>query len=264
MRIIFTDLDGTLLNSDTYSCGAAGPAIDALRRRRIPLILCTSKTWPEVEFWRDTLKNRHPFIIENGGAIYIPAGYFTPRPESAVERDGYEVIELGTPRAQLVEALWHASKESGCNVRGFADMTAAEVSERTMLPLDQAERAKQREYDEPFDIFGPRAYALLGEIERQGFRWTRGDRFYHITGHNDKAMAVRQLVELYRAAFGKTITIGLGDGHNDAGFLAAVDTPVVVRSRFAAVLKKAVPRSFVTNSPGALGWNEAVLELVSA
>jgi mannosyl-3-phosphoglycerate phosphatase len=264
MRIIFTDLDGTLLHPDTYSCGPAGPAMDALRRRRIPLIFCTSKTRSEVEFWRDALGNRHPFVVENGGAVYIPAGYFRPRPAGAVERDGYEVIELGTPHKQLVEALRAASKESGCFIRSFAEMTAAEVAQRTQLPLEHAARAKQREYDEPFDIFGPGAYSLLAAIERRGLRWTRGDRFYHITGHNDKAAAVRRLVELYRAAFGRTLTIGIGDGHNDAGFLAAVDTPVVVRSRFAAVLKKAVPRSLVTKWPGPRGWNEAVLQLVSA
>jgi mannosyl-3-phosphoglycerate phosphatase family protein len=264
MRLVFTDLDGTLLHPDTYTCAPAGPAIDALRRKQIPLILCTSKTRAEVEFWRQVLGNHDPFIVENGGAVYIPAGYFPTRPAEAMERSGYDVIEMGMPYAGLVKALREAAEESGCRVRGFADMTAAEVSERTGLPLEQAERAKRREYDEPFEILGTGAYGLLAALERRGIEWTRGDRFYHVTGHNDKAAAVRRVIEIYKGAFGEPDTIGIGDGHNDAGFLAAVDTPIVVRSRFAAVLKKAVPRSLVTRWPGPRGWNEAVLALVSA
>jgi mannosyl-3-phosphoglycerate phosphatase len=264
MRLVFTDLDGTLLHPDTYACGLAGPAIDALRRKRIPLIFCTSKTRAEVECWRQALGNHYPFIVENGGAVYIPAGYFGVRPAQAVERDGYDVIEMGTPYAEIVKVLREVAEESGCCVRGFADMTAAEVSERTGLPLEQAERAKRREHDEPFEILGTGAHGLLAAIERRGMRWTRGDRFYHVTGHNDKAAAVRRVVEIYKGAFGETATIGIGDGPNDAGFLAVVDTPVVVQSRFAAVLKKAVPHSLVTRWPGPRGWNEAVLALVSA
>lgn len=263
MKVIFTDLDGTLLHPQTYSYAPAEPALTAIREAGIPLVLCTSKTRAEVEVWRERLDNRHPFIVENGGAIFVPKGYFPFAVPGAVERGGYQIVELGTPYPDLVLALKEAAAESGTQVLGFHEMSLADLCLRTALPVKQAELAKQREYDEPFEVLGPGAYSLLSAIERRGKRWTRGDRFYHITGDNDKAAAVKALTGLYRRAFGEIQTIGVGDGHNDAEFLLAVDVPVIIRSRFSVALKRSVPHAEVTTAPGPHGWNEAVLPLVA-
>jgi mannosyl-3-phosphoglycerate phosphatase len=263
MTVIFSDLDGTLLHVQRYSPEAAQPALVALKRRSIPLVLCTSKTRAEVEFWRKRLEIRDPFIVENGGALYIPDGYFPFAPEGAVRREGYQVIELGAPYAELVEALEAAARESGCRVVSFHGMTVEEISARTLLPPEQAQLAKQREYDEPFEIVGTGTHNLLTAIERRGKRWTRGNRFYHITGETDKATAVKRLSTLYERAFPGVVTAGIGDSHNDAAFLDSVQVPVIVKSRFAPALKLAVPRSRVTRAPGPHGWNEAVLDLVA-
>jgi mannosyl-3-phosphoglycerate phosphatase len=264
MKVIFSDLDGTLLHLRTYSSRPAEPALQALKRRRVPLVLCTSKTRAEVEFWRERLANRHPFVVENGGAIYVPRGYFPFALPKPVRRGEYDVIEYGAPYAELVETLRAASEESGCAVLGFNDMTVEDVSRRTLLPMELAELAKQREYDEPFEILGSGTHDLLRAIESRGKRWTRGDRFYHITGDTDKAFAVTRLAMLYRKAFGEIETVGIGDGQNDAAFLGTVDLPIVIRSQFASALKAALPKSQVTKSPGPYGWNEAVLEVLPA
>ncbi len=262
MKIVFSDLDGTLLHLQTYSPEAARPALDSLKVQGIPLVFCTSKTRAEVELWRERLGNTHPFIVENGGAIFVPKGYFGKRVRGAVSRGDYDVIELGTPYSDLVEDLRSASAESGCRILGFNDMTVADISIRTLLPVHQAELAKRREYDEPFVILGEGTHNLLLAIEKRGRQWTRGDRFYHITGGNDKAKAAERLTALYRKEHRKITTVGLGDGHNDIAFLSAVDTPIVIRSPYAAVLKKAVPNSLVTRAPGPHGWNEAILDVL--
>jgi len=74
--VIFTDLDGTLLDAETYSYEAARPALAMLKKRQIPVVLCTSKTRAETEAIARRLGLKHPFIVENGGAIFIPQGYF--------------------------------------------------------------------------------------------------------------------------------------------------------------------------------------------
>jgi mannosyl-3-phosphoglycerate phosphatase len=262
MNIVISDLDGTLLHSQTYSFDAAQPALNRLRKERIPLILCTSKTRAEVEYWRGRLNNDEPFIVENGGALYVPERYFGFSLEGAARRDGYEVIEFGAPYPDLVSALDEASRESACQVLGFHQMSVAEISVRTLLPVRQAEMAKQREYDEPFEILGTGTHTLLRAIESRGFRWTRGDRYYHITGNHEKALAVRCLIALYRRAFGAVTTIGVGDGYNDAQFLNSVDVPIVIRSRAAVGLKVSVPSASVTSAPGPYGWNEGILNFL--
>src|SRR2546423_300740 len=70
--VVFTDLDGTLLDAETYRYDAARQGLDRLREHAIPLIICTSKTRAEVEPLRNELGNTDPFIVENGGALYVP------------------------------------------------------------------------------------------------------------------------------------------------------------------------------------------------
>ena len=74
--LIFTDLDGTLLDADNYSFEEALPALEKIKKRKIPLILCSSKTKAELELYQKKLKIKSPFISENGGAIFIPPAYF--------------------------------------------------------------------------------------------------------------------------------------------------------------------------------------------
>src|SRR4030042_5645191 len=91
--IIFTDLDGTLLDRDTYSFAPAQPALDMIRKKGIPLVFSSSKTRAEMELYRERAGNDHPFIAENGGAVFVPSHYFSFRFPYDRERDGYRVFE---------------------------------------------------------------------------------------------------------------------------------------------------------------------------
>ena len=263
--IVFSDLDGTLLDHHTYSFEDARPALERLRAADVPLILCTSKTRAEIAPLREALGNTHPFIGENGGAVFIPAGYFPFALSGTERRDGLDVIAVGDPYPDLVAALVRASRSSGVAVRGFADMTDADVAAVTGLSIDAARLARQREFDEPFEILEPdRTDDLLAAIARERKRWTVGGRFHHIMGASDKAAAVRLLITLYRRQHGAVTTVGLGDAPNDAGFLAEVDRPIAVVSPHVDELLARVPHARVTQRTGPAGWNEAILDLLSA
>jgi len=263
MDVIFTDLDGTLLDRDSYSWKAAGPAIEILQRKGIPWILVTSKTRAEVEVWRQRLGNHHPFIVENGGAAFVPSGYFSHDIAGAERRSEYQILKWGAAYEELVADLRRASQTSRCRIRGFHDMSAADVCEISGLPIELAALAKQREYDEPFVVLEPeRADALALAIGQQGRRWTRGGRFWHIVGANDKALAVEALTALFERGSAEVRTIGLGDGLNDTQFLDRVSVPILIRSPHVAELKARVPRGSVTERPGPAGWNDAVLALI--
>jgi mannosyl-3-phosphoglycerate phosphatase len=263
MYVVISDLDGTILDHSTYSFDDALPGLEFLSARATPLVLCTSKTRAETEYWRRALRNDHPFIVENGGAIFLPLGYFCCAVPEAVRRGDYLVIQLGASHRDLVHALKQAAGSSGCAVRAFHEMSPEEVAQFCGLPLDLAALALKREYDEPFVVLDDtRRDALLGEIEKAGMRWTRGGRFYHVIGASDKAVAVKTLLDLYRVANPNIRSIGLGDGLNDAVFLNAVDVPVLIRTPWVDKLQIAVPRGRPTDSPGPRGWTEAVRRLL--
>ncbi|MEM9568306.1 MAG: HAD-IIB family hydrolase, partial [Cyanobacteria bacterium P01_E01_bin.34] len=72
--LVFTDIDATLVDHQTYSFEAALPAIARLKRLGYPIIFNSSKTIAEQQQLRIELNIQAPFIVENGAAVVIPAG----------------------------------------------------------------------------------------------------------------------------------------------------------------------------------------------
>lgn len=257
--VIFTDLDGTLLDHETYSFAKAKQALAAAKKLRVPVIFCTSKTRSEIEFWRRRIGNTHPFISENGGAIFIPKGYFSFR-ASPTTTDGYETIVLGTPYNKLLSA--YRKLKSKFDITGFSDMTVKELMSDAGLSRAQAEMAKQREFDEVIKLNNPsQEKDLLREIRRAGLKYSKGGRYYHIHGSNDKGRAVKILAKLYRNEYGKIITIGLGDSPNDFPMLNSVKRPYLVMRPNRRYSSSEYLRA---GAPGPEGWNRAVLKELAA
>ncbi len=261
--IIFSDLDGTLLDSRTYSFKDANPALRLIRQRDVPLVLCSSKTWEEIEVYRSRLLNKDPFVAENGGGVFIPEEYF-PFPVKGEIRAGYHLISFGRPYQELRSVLEELREELSIGVRGFGDMSAQEVAVLTGLAESEASLAKMRDFDEPF-IFeenDEKADIFLHAIESRGYHWTKG-RFHHVTGRNDKGRAVAFLRGLYEKKYGSLQTIGIGDNLNDLPLLQAVDHPVLVQNEFGAYEKGiSVPKLVRAEGIGPRGWNSAIIGLL--
>jgi len=260
--VIFTDLDGTLLHPRTYSFEEAKPALDIIRSRGIPLVLCSSKTRAEIEAYRKRLNNGHPFISENGGAIFVPTGYF-PFAVEGEARGAYIASILGAPYDTIRKEFIHLRENLKTAVKGFGDMTVREVAELTGLAVEEAVLAKEREFDEPFVFESKPDSGFLKAIEEEGLRWTRG-RLYHIMGESDKGNAVRMLKTWYEREHGKIVSIGLGDGLNDLPLLNAVDHPVLVRKEDASYEEGISMTNLIkADGIGPEGWNRAVMRLLA-
>jgi mannosyl-3-phosphoglycerate phosphatase len=279
--IIFTDLDGTLLDS-SYSFKKALPALKLIEEENIPLILCSSKTRSEIEHCRRQLKNNHPFISENGGGIFVPRRYsgfrFQGSGIKAHMEGDYHVIKLGADYSELRNALAEL-REEGFDVTGFGDMSIREVSELTGLKPADAKRARERDFDEPFVLYPPlspltkggkgallyqsRVTKLKRRIKQKGFNYTQGE-FFHIMGDSDKGRAVEIVKKLYLKKFGKIITVALGDSPNDIEMLRSVDCPIIVMKKDGSYDKRIRVRNLIkANGIGPEGWNRAVKKVVS-
>lgn len=258
--ILFSDLDGTLLDAVRYSFNDALPALSLIQAHGVPLVLCSSKTRAEIEACRQRMHNFHPFITENGGGIFIPQGYFSAPVDPA---EGYQRIILGMPYTEIRRHFVALRERLGASVRGFADMTAEEVAELTGLSCDDAILSKQRDFDEPFIFDGAPDARFLQAIEDAGLHWTQG-RVFHIMGKHDKGLAVKTLKALYEREYGAVASIGLGDSLNDLPLLQAVDRPVLIRHEDGSFDSRiAIAGLMKTQSPGPRGWNEAVLQLLA-
>jgi mannosyl-3-phosphoglycerate phosphatase len=258
-------LDGTLLDHHSYSWDGASPALRELKRRQIPLIFCTSKTRSEVKALRREIGNTHPFVVENGGALVIPAGYF-PAVAPPAHRAKTYTLMLGRPYDELVRELRAIARQTGVGVRGFHQMPAQEVARSSGLTVQEARMAQQRETGEPFTFQNatPAKIRRFQQLARErGYSVQRGGRFWHFSGDHDKAVALSALIGFYRLAWKVPIrTIALGDSDNDLLMLQLVDHPILMPKpdgSFANEVLAHVPKIFRAKTSGSTGWNQALL-----
>jgi mannosyl-3-phosphoglycerate phosphatase len=266
--LIFSDLDGTLLDHDSYSWAEAEEALDFCRSRHIPLILASSKTRAEMDLLRRELRIDDPFISENGGGIFIPEtafGRLADAPPAPLESGLYRV-SLGTSYGRLVESLRSIAVELGWKIRGFSEMNLQEISRLTGLSEEASGRAAMREFDEPFIIAEPERpplAPLLSAAADRGLTISSGGRFYHLQGGNDKGLAMGMVLSWYQNSVNEVLSIALGDSPNDFAMLQQADYPVLIRSgqEFPELHLK-IPRLEITRERGPRGWNSAVLNIL--
>lgn len=257
--ILFSDLDGTLLDHHTYDWSPALPALNRLKAQSIPVVLTSSKTRAEIEDLRHAMGNSDPFIVENGAAIIIPQDYFEPGPE--------QQLYLGASLDGILPYL-HELRARGFLFTGFSDLTDGEVAFRTGLTPESAARARTRMATEPLIWQGTdeELAEFRQALERAGLQALAGGRFLHVMGQFDKADAMAQLLSLYRARWPERQwhTLALGDSPNDQAMLAGADLAVVISTGTGEERIQLPPGHPVIRSqqPGPAGWNQCVMEIL--
>lgn len=261
--IIFTDLDGSLLNHDDYSFDEARPALGRIKRNGIPLVITTSKTRVEVEETQREMGIEEPFIVENGAAVFFPLGYKGLNTSECEIRPPYALIKIGRPYSEIREFIEKTRATFG--IRGFGDLTAYEVGQLACMSLEKAALAKEREFTEPFLISGDADLQALQEsAQRDGMKVLKGGRFYHFVGMSqDKGEAVRiaknLLSENHRIPLK---TIGVGDSLNDMPMFEKVDIPVLIPRPDGTYEEMNLPNLRRAISPGSKGWQESLDHLL--
>jgi mannosyl-3-phosphoglycerate phosphatase len=246
--VVFTDLDGTLLEGDGSLSPEARAAVVALRARGVRVVPLTSKTRLELARWLEILDSGGAGAFENGAGI--------------LRNEGTEILPTAVPLRELRAALDALRRQTGRPLFSLEEIPDAEWVRLTGLPLDHAAAARAREFDLPFIVSDGAAAAISSATLPPRVRLVRGGRFWHLSGLHDKADAARRLLELLRPSR----TIGLGDAPNDAGFLRIVDHPVLVPRKKGVDegLRTALPDAEVAPAPAGAGWSAAVRALVAA
>jgi len=247
--IIFTDLDGTLLDHTTYSFEPAMPMLDYIKTNKIPLVIVTSKTKDEVLRIQKLLELKAPFIVENGAGIFMPS------------EEGYEMVSMGFEYEYIRSCFLKYAKS--VPILGFFDMKDEEVASYTNLSIENASDARKRTFTEPFILEDE---SRLDELQKMAnadeLDIVKGGRFYHlITWGQDKANAIKFLINEYKKSSDEAFnTIALGDSANDLSMLQSVDTPVLIPHPDGSFMACNVEGVIKAPFPGPKGWNTVLKE----
>ena len=259
--IIFTDVDGTLIDHFTYRWDEAIPVLALLKVLNVPVVLNTSKTLAETLRLVREMGLSSPFAVENGAAVIFPED-FSPLPEGC-ERvgEGYCMVTFGRPYDEVRNFFERYAEDYG--LRGMGDMALEELLSLTGLPKDRLELMRRRMFSEPFIAEDD---LKLGEFialaEKEGYRVLRGGRFYHlISASQSKGRVVGFLRDLIG---GDTLTVGLGDSENDYDMLKEVDIPVLIPNPKRGYASISLPNMVRSKCMGPRGWAEEVMRILRA
>ncbi len=229
--IIYSDLDGTLLDFHTYSPDRALPGVQALKRAAIPLVFCSSKTFAEQRFYQQRLQVEAPLIAENGSAVFIPQEYFEFEYSYHRKADRFHVIELGLQTERILSVLLRIRRSRKIAFRCFSELSVDELSRISGLPPDMARLAQKRDYSETIMlIHADDESRLATALADHGLTLYHGGRFHTVVSNQaGKGRAVTLLNRLFEKKFGALFTLGIGDSANDEPMLQAVDQAFLVQ-----------------------------------
>lgn len=266
--IIFTPAN--LLGSPTHFAHPASEALIEIERRNIPLVLSTRGTRAQLEPLRRKIGHAHPFITEGGGGLFIPDGYFSLRLEGAKRAGRYLCVPFGHSSAECSEAVQDIARQAGAEVVRYGEMNARQISRNTGMTEREAEGSREREFTERF-FFAGNADSAAPSFERAAgeHNWhiRRFEPFWELYSGNDEGEAVRYLMRLYRKALRSRVrSMGIGTSIEDLSLLAASDQAFILplsSDRFDDKLLSNLPNAAKIDAPGAIGWNQTVLDVLS-
>lgn len=258
--IVFTDLDGCLLNKHDYDWSDAAPMLALLREKQIPVVLNSSKTVAEMarlvhEFGLD---GNH-FISENGSVI---AWNNPDRPHEPLEH-AFDLEVIGAHRDAIVSLL--AQLKPTYQFRSFSDLGVTGVAEQTQLPHEQVRLALQRRGTEPllWDESEEKLVAFQSALQANGLTLTKGGRFWHVAGQTNKGKAMLHVARRLSPDVNNVIKVGIGDSPIDQSMLDVADIPIGIPSSDGLGVHIDGDRGIAATLPGAAGWHEAVAKVLS-
>jgi len=261
-RLVFTDLDGSLLDHHSYDWAPARPWLARLKAEGVPVIPVTSKTRSEILPLRRQLGLEDaPFIAENGALAGLPLAWSHARLDRGPGPDGLAIRTLGVDIGLIRQRLAVWRERLGLGFTTMSEMTLEALVAFTGLAEPQARLARLREGSEPliWEDSDERLAAFREGLEGDGLRLVRGGRFWHVTGDCHKGSAVAWLIERFAALRGsRPRTLALGDGPNDIAMLEAVDQAVVIRGCHDLAIAPDQASLYHSEATGPAGWAEGM------
>ena len=251
--IIFSDLDGCLLNKHDYEWRDAEACLLRLVELQIPVVFASSKTVAEITAIAAELPCiPAPFIAENGGAIS-----WGPLPKVTDQ----SIECAGASRTDILHVL--DGLKPRFRFRSFRDLGLKGVMESTDLDESKAVKAIDRHCTEPllWDDSAERRAEFEECLRQQDLSLTKGGRFWHVAGQTSKGQALQRVRQVYNRD--DAVVAAIGDSQIDQSMLDNADIPVGIKVSGVLGVQLACPPGIVPRNEGAAGWAEAVTEILA-
>ena len=251
--IIFTDLDGSLLNKDTFKFDEIEDYFRELVSKDIKIIPNTSKTEAELLDFNNLYKLNLSFIAENGSSIHGLNLIHANLPEK---------ISLSRPTNQIYEIYnENISSDLKKKITFISKLNIKEQQEIFGLPLDKIELALKRNNSLPIQFNGNaiEKNEFIKIMKNAGLTVQTGGRVINICDNVNKAKAMFKTLELIKKEIDdEIVTIGVGDNQNDIDMLRQSNYACLVKNdNFDSSLIN-IDKLIKSNEPSPNGWADVI------
>ena len=251
--LIFSDLDGTLLNRDTFSFDEIKNYILYLISNDISLIPNSSKTKEEINEFNKKLGEDLPYIVENGAAIFDLHLINSNFPEEIVlSREIEEILTIFNEKIP---------KNLVSKLKFLHNLDLSDQMKILGLSKEKIRNALKRKYSIPLLFNGniSEKREIKNLVKSAGLTLQEGGRVINLCDNVSKSMAMKKVVKLFnKISNDKLTTIAVGDNFNDLEMLKNSDIPCLVFNDKFTLETININNCLVSKKSAPEGWEEIV------
>ena len=251
--LIFTDLDGTLLNRDTFKFDSIKVFLNKLKNKNIIIIPNSSKTEDEIIEFNNEANFKFPFISENGSIIHNLNFLSGELPDKIILAKKVHEIQ------NIFDKNINQDLKSKCKF--ISNLTTPEQIQIFGLPENKLKQVFKRTCTIPIKFEGNnkeklRLKNILLEI---GLDFKDGGRVLNLGDRINKADAMKKIIFMLQNKFkSKPKTIAVGDNHNDLEMLKISDIPCLVKNDKFINKDLQIKNLIISKQTAPEGWVEIV------
>jgi mannosyl-3-phosphoglycerate phosphatase family protein len=251
--IIFTDLDGSLLNKDTFRFDEIEDYFRELISIGIKIIPNSSKTEAELSDFNNQYNLNLSFVAENGSSIH-----------------GLNLIHKNLPKrislSRTTDQIYKVYSENiPSNIKQkitfILRLKSKEQKEIFGLPLNKMLLAIKRNHSIPIQFNGSESEKkeFINIINDCGLTIQTGGRIMNICDNVNKSKAMSKTMELINKEIdNEIITIGVGDNQNDIDMLKHSDYPCLVKNNSFDSSLLNIDNLIKSTEPSPRGWADVI------
>ena len=261
MKIIFTDLDESLLKENVYYKEALDKFIKILQSKNYIIVVITSKTSCEVEQLYNKNNIKFPFSAENGATFHMP---FSNNKKDLTFKA--EKNRNATSFNKILKILNSIPNRFLKNLIFIKDLSLQEQMQITKLKKNELKYFNSRNFsisciwngsDDLFSLFKT-------HIKKVGLQASFGGKMINISGVHNKFDALIYFKKKYLKEFktNKSITISIGDSENDVEMLNYTDySGIVIREDKRKINLIKNQKVFISSLSAPEGWVEVLKKI---
>ena len=219
-----------------------------LDQLQIPCIWISSRSRLQLDDPRRRAGHVEPFIAEDGCAVYLPEDYFHLKPAKTVRLGRFTCIPVAKAQPASQDALEALSEASGVPVVPLRSLSPRELAQNIGLPNQEAELARQRDFDELFFIAGATEEGLArfqSIAQEQKLSLREHGVFWSLAVGADMRRCIRELADLFdRSLHGHANRFAIAPSAESANIFPACDRGIQLLSSKSAVLEPHNPSRF--------------------